>query len=557
MRSTITSVVLFFLLVASSFAANELLGLVNKTTGRGVPDARSLFVASTNGVVTNLTVTGTLTLNGLSISAIMNAYENLDSTYVNENQANSISYGMMMPYSIGYGMMRTNSIDSFMIVDNSVSNQDLSLSSVAWYNMMTNSIRWLNFDANRSGLNSTVEYFLTATNGILKWTARTNALDFSVWAGDGLINHGTDNHVILDVDSSWVRQIASEYMLEIPTIIYVSEDGFDNLEGYSPTRAKRNISAAVDACDTGWTILVADGTYAITNTVYVNRNITIKSINGPDNCIIDGITSNRCFQLSSATLDGLTITRGYHYATGIQEGGGAVQLSNATIKNCIFHNNNSQGDGYYGNGGAIEVEVNAGIIQNCIFYDNIAENNGGAISFVTGSSLQKVENCLFYGNSADWGGAIYATWWGAAANSVTIEGSTITDNTATGTEGGGIMFYQNNAYQVDMAIHMKNTICYGNNAAIGANYHYRESPGNGVFTQDITYTCNDPLLPGTGNTSSDPLFTSSTDFHLTDSSPALNTGRIISIAPGQLDIDGNPRITGGKPDMGCYESLSY
>ena len=51
----------------------------------------------------------------------------------------------------------------------------------------------------------------------------------------------------------------------------------------------------------------------------------------------------------------------------------------------------------------------------------------------------------------------------------------------------------------------------------------------------------------------DPLFVSSGNYHLSASSPCVNTGNNDAPSIPTTDKDGNPRITGGTVDMGAYE----
>jgi hypothetical protein len=59
---------------------------------------------------------------------------------------------------------------------------------------------------------------------------------------------------------------------------------------------------------------------------------------------------------------------------------------------------------------------------------------------------------------------------------------------------------------------------------------------------------------GAGEISVDPLFVSTSDYHLTQPSPAINVG---ADAAGVVDIDfdGRSRPIGALWDMGCYESV--
>jgi hypothetical protein len=43
------------------------------------------------------------------------------------------------------------------------------------------------------------------------------------------------------------------------------------------------------------------------------------------------------------------------------------------------------------------------------------------------------------------------------------------------------------------------------------------------------------------------------DFHLQPGSPALGVGTIDELPVGELDLDGSPRASSGKIDLGCYQ----
>ena len=62
---------------------------------------------------------------------------------------------------------------------------------------------------------------------------------------------------------------------------------------------------------------------------------------------------------------------------------------------------------------------------------------------------------------------------------------------------------------------------------------------------------------GTGNIDDDPQFKNpdSLNYRLSDTSPCINTGTpdTTGLHLPLWDLDGNPRIYGGRIDMGCYE----
>lgn len=61
---------------------------------------------------------------------------------------------------------------------------------------------------------------------------------------------------------------------------------------------------------------------------------------------------------------------------------------------------------------------------------------------------------------------------------------------------------------------------------------------------------------GTGNISDDPLFVNAGNgnYQISSSSPCINAGNPSHLYdPNEMDINGRPRIVGGRVDMGAYE----
>lgn len=65
----------------------------------------------------------------------------------------------------------------------------------------------------------------------------------------------------------------------------------------------------------------------------------------------------------------------------------------------------------------------------------------------------------------------------------------------------------------------------------------------------------DPFTPGPGTVIADPRFVSTSDFHLTPSSPAIDRGSNAAV-PGDIatDVEGNARIRQLRVDIGAFES---
>lgn len=225
------------------------------------------------------------------------------------------------------------------------------------------------------------------------------------------------------------------------------------------------------------------------------------------NCILLGNSAlNDGGALFQASLAGGTIC-----SNSAVNGGGAY---NASVSKCsIFANVASgNGGGTYGNGGFPG-------IQYCVLSNNVAGTNGG------GACNARVINCVETGNSAAYGGASYS---GSVAN------STIAANTATiaggGTYGGTLV----------------DDIIYDNTAPTGPNYS-----GSGGYTA----CCTTPLPPANASSScisEDPVFVNPAagNFRLQSNSPCINMGNTAAMT---TDLDGRPRVVGGRIDIGAYE----
>jgi hypothetical protein len=106
--------------------------------------------------------------------------------------------------------------------------------------------------------------------------------------------------------------------------------------------------------------------------------------------------------------------------------------------------------------------------------------------------------------------------------------------------GGGIFAERGDIY---------NSIIYFNSAFYGSS--------NWLSTGGITFynSCSAPNVVGAGITD-DPQFVDITNgnYHLSGASPCIGLGMIQPWMTGAQDLDGNPRTTGGRVDMGAYQS---
>ncbi|GAB3946495.1 hypothetical protein GCM10028805_17110 [Spirosoma harenae] len=283
-----------------------------------------------------------------------------------------------------------------------------------------------------------------------------------------------------------------------------------------------------------------------------------------------------------------------------------------TIRNCWFMNNYALSGGgalynYASNGGDASP-----IIENCRFQNNTTQNgSGGAIynraqsasgqlNYTTKSS-PKILNCLFVTNVAssgngnsDGGGALYNYAYGGTA-SPTITGSSFQNNSAT-IRGGAICTNGSDdgagSYTGTAKPVLINCSFQGNSAPVGqgsvmANIHVNNATSTNatatlvnciVFnntgsvpffnasgaTVNLSYSLYEPGVDsqsgnttGAGNISTNVTpFASTTSTQLATGSAAINASNPASTTATlgtSVDLAGNPRITGGRVDMGAYE----
>ncbi|MCH8852666.1 MAG: right-handed parallel beta-helix repeat-containing protein, partial [Planctomycetes bacterium] len=233
------------------------------------------------------------------------------------------------------------------------------------------------------------------------------------------------------------------------------------------------IQAAIDAALLGDEVVVADGIYTGAgnkNLDFAGKQITVRSANGPENCIIDCENDGRGFTFHSgesllSVVEGFTITNGL----AIRGGAIACQASSPTITNMFLHGNVADGfkkgeDGGFRGGGAIHcVQGSSPIIQLCTIVNNVATIGTGGGVHCSGST-PTILRCTIMGNAGLWGGGIHcssrssalvlncvlsgnmAQEWGGGIGISGGGGSqfincTITNNSA-GQDGGGLFASQ-------------------------------------------------------------------------------------------------------------------
>jgi hypothetical protein len=342
---------------------------------------------------------------------------------------------------------------------------------------------------------------------------------------------------------AFVISLMAAFFLQVrAATLYVSPTGGQVAPYANWSSAARVIQDAVDAAGSGDEIVVTNGNYQTGgrtvmvvdtnlfttnyyfNRVVVDKQLVVRSVNGPQLTVIDGQKIGRCVSLASnAMLSGFTLTNGVVNSSG---GGVHCDDTSTVVSNCTISGNvassNNFGGGAYG-----------GTLNNCTLTGNSGAYGGGACNGV-------LNNCIVSGNSANEGGGTYggilsgcavtknSAETGGGAYSGTLRNCTLTGN--TGTFGGGV-------YGTDL----RNCIDYYN---IGPG-------GNYDLSSTLNNCCTTPLpADGANNLSVEPELASV--WHLSANSPCIGKGSYDSVSG--VDIDGE--AWANPPSIGCDEFLS-
>lgn len=258
-------------------------------------------------------------------------------------------------------------------------------------------------------------------------------------------------------------------------------------------------------------------------------------------------------------------------------GGAATAISNGslTFSDCLFSGNSTQGEG-----GAIWHLGQALSAHRCVFVDNSSNSLGGAV-YLYGASAQ-VARSVFLHNVANEGGAVATS---PNVSDAAMRSCVFSGNTATARGGAiacnldsthmrmdGCSFFANSALsgggisvsdRAQMSI--ENSVLWGNTDQQGGGHLAQvrtQSAIVSIATSDIEGLL--PQFQHSGNFDLDPAFvdalgldglagTLDDDLRLQAGSPCIGSGSWLSFGVGEFDLEGEPRVMGGRIDVGADE----
>jgi parallel beta-helix repeat protein len=314
----------------------------------------------------------------------------------------------------------------------------------------------------------------------------------------------------------------------------VSESG----DGKSWETAFEKIEEGVDTATDGDTVIVAGGTYFETIR-FDGKSVHLVSRDGPVRTVIDASGSGTVVTFdfregSGAIFEGFSVTGG----GGSNSGSGIYcEGSSPTIFNCRIYRNIST---YPNAGGGICCCDANPTISHCVIYSNWSHEWGGGIWCY--KSSPRVEGCAIVQNSAFYGGG------GIACDNEcfpVIVNCTIFGNLSPWRGGGIDSGWKSSTLVI-------NTVVWGNQQG-----DIEVSSGSVELRSCVydgsVWSLGGEFIDGGGNISADPMFAKPLMPipHLSAASPCIDAGLEQDLQP--TDIDGEPRVTGSRVDIGADE----
>ena len=306
------------------------------------------------------------------------------------------------------------------------------------------------------------------------------------------------------------------------------------------------VQPAVDAAEPGDTVVISNGTFAVSSSVTVAKAILVTGFGTASNTTLDADYKAQVAVLSAgAQLRRVTLRRGYAAAApggGLSIAGGAI-LSEAIVRDCTSENS----------AGGVWIEE-GGLVERCVIINNESGRDGGGVALKgAGATLRR---CWVGGNHAGTQGG------GVAASGALVENSIVAANTAVGSAGGALL--------EDATLESCTVV--DNTAPFAPGVEERTASvlrsiivGNGTGSQNVpsgygtwAENCTHPAV-GITDIDEDPLFVNfgAGDYRLSLGSPCIDSARLEMVEDyyGQVrpldgDADGEP-----LPDRGACEYL--
>ena len=276
-------------------------------------------------------------------------------------------------------------------------------------------------------------------------------------------------------------------------------------------------------------IVLAPGDHDFSGTMTVDKAVTIRGTGAPTETVL-GNGEKLVISADEALIHSLSLVN-------IHKGNddSVSLMGNSVISNAVISNVGG------GNDPACGVGLSDGLLTHTVI------TNCPAVPFmykglVSLRGKAKMENCLVVGNTIEKAGAV-----NIRDSNVIVRNCTVADNKVKTAGAAAMIMYFGGT--------VANTIIWGNtdtsSAPVTADWGVATGGSTTKWTANCTSVTNG--LTGVKNLEADPLFSSKEPYHIARTSPCRNKGDDTLVAPGETDLDGNPRKKGRHVDIGCYE----
>ncbi len=531
---------------------------------------------SAQGCVAGNTAVSTVTVSAAPIVSINNGTMCNGSTYtLNPIGANSYSF------SSGTAIVNPSVSTSYSISGANANGCVSSNTAVALITVYQGPTLSVNSGSILNG-----QTFTIVPNGAISYTYSSGASQVSPSVSTNYSVTGSNAQGCV----STIPAISSLTVLPHNRFIHVATTGNDVGSTGLASAPFQHIQNAINYAINGDTVLAHPGRYK-ENVLVSGKNIVLTSeyyitndTNTINATIVDGdsITNALIINNSNSVLNGFTIERGYsNSGAGLK----IVSCNSPTVMNCYIQKNVGYGDitthgvhfdavngliekckirYNYGRKHTVWINGNS-VFRNSMVYSNTAWEESNVVV----NSSSSLYNLIIVNNQ---GGGL-KIWPGA--QSATLTNLTIVNNTGFGLWVWGLNTSQNTIGKIS------NSIIWGNNhASLGSpinptlNIWISQSatPANSILyinhclvqggSTAISTNSYCILNYGTNNISSNPQFVSSTDYHLSNNSPAIGAGIASLTLQGtpinvpNTDYYGNvrPSPSATNPDLGAIEN---
>ena len=332
----------------------------------------------------------------------------------------------------------------------------------------------------------------------------------------------------------------------------------------TPETAAGSLADAYDAAADGTTILLGQGTHTLAKVLFVTRDVRIEGQGWSNTTVTvsSSATSDdaRCLYVHSpgAVVTGVTITGGHPNFRGMKSelysngAGLLIGRRGGTVSWCRITGNAAKN--YYIRGGGVALVGDKSVLTHCIV-DGNKTHTTSSDEYAGGiyASRGLVENCLVTNNtSIQYGGGV------VIAGTARIRNCTIARNKAS-TKGGGLFWADGTGREIRNCLFAFNTVTGSSDTSVGLPDWSLASVNATQYANisNDTFSCGfvGTVPTGTGSrTMLDPFVDSAAgDLHILSTSHAAESGTTYD-GIADVDLDGNDRVSGAAPDMGCFEA---